>query len=55
MKLNAEIPNSLYQQIETLATRENISIEQLVTIALTAQVSSWMTKDYIEQKAKQRW
>ena len=56
MNLKATIPDTLYQQVEALAKRENISVEQLVTIALSAQVSAWMTKDYIEEKAKQgRW
>ena len=50
--LNAEIPDSLYKQIAELAVRENISIDQLVAIALSAQVSAWMTKDYLEEKAK---
>ncbi|MEA5512341.1 hypothetical protein VB715_21440 [Crocosphaera sp. UHCC 0190] len=53
MKLNAQIPDALYQQLETLADNQSISIDQLVTIALSAQISSWMTKDYIEEKAKQ--
>ena len=50
--LNVPIPDSLYKQIETLAVKENVSIEKLVAIALSAQVSAWMTKDYIEEKAK---
>lgn len=53
MNITASIPDALYQQVEALAKRENISIEQLVTIALSAQVSAWMTKEYIEEKAKQ--
>jgi 23S rRNA G2445 N2-methylase RlmL len=52
MNITANIPDALYQQIEALAKRENISIEQLLTIALSAQVSAWATKDYIEEKAK---
>ena len=50
--LNVPISDSLYKQIEALAVKENVSIEQLVAIALSAQVSAWMTKDYIEEKAK---
>ncbi|MCC5667368.1 hypothetical protein LC653_26680 [Nostoc sp. CHAB 5784] len=50
--LNVQLPESLYKQIEALAARENISIEQLATIALSAQVSAWMTKDYLEEKVK---
>ncbi|MDJ0846294.1 hypothetical protein [Crocosphaera sp.] len=53
MKLNAQIPDALYQQLETLANKQSVSIDQLVTIALSAQISAWMTKDYIEEKAKQ--
>ncbi|MBW4513378.1 MAG: hypothetical protein KME64_44020 [Scytonematopsis contorta HA4267-MV1] len=50
--LNVQIPDSLYKQITALAVKENVPIEQLVSIALSAQVSAWMTKDYIEEKAK---
>jgi hypothetical protein len=50
--LNAQIPDSLYKQVEALAARENISVEQLVAIALSAQVSAWMTKDYLEQRSE---
>ncbi len=53
MNITANIPDALYQQVEALAKRENISVEQLLTIALSAQVSAWMTKDYIEEKAQQ--
>ena len=38
--LNVPIPDSLYKQIEALAIKENVSIEQLVAIALSAQVSA---------------
>jgi len=50
--LNVQIPDSLYKQIKALAAKENIPLEQLVAIALSAQVSAWMTKDYIEEKAQ---
>lgn len=36
MNLTANIPDALYQQVVALAKRENVSIEQLVTIALSA-------------------
>jgi len=50
--LNVKIPDSLYKQIEALAAKENMSVEQLVAIALSAQVSAWINKEYIEEKAK---
>lgn len=48
--LNVQITHSLYKQIEALTAKENISLEQLLATALSAQVSAWMTKDYIEEK-----
>lgn len=51
--IKAEVPDSLYQQVMALAQRENVSIEQLVTMALSAQVLALLTKDYLGQKANQ--
>ncbi|RUT01260.1 hypothetical protein DSM106972_068110 [Dulcicalothrix desertica PCC 7102] len=48
--LNVQIPNSLYKQIEAKAAKENVPIDQLVAIALSAQVSAWATKDYVEAR-----
>lgn len=53
MKLNTQIPDTLYQQIETLANKEQIPVDQLITMALSAQISAWLTKDYLEEKAQQ--
>lgn len=50
--INSQIPDSLFQQVEQLARRENIPFDQLVAIALSAQVSAWMTKDHLEERAK---
>jgi hypothetical protein len=50
--LSAKIPNALYQQVEKLAQRENISIDHLVAIALSSQVSAWTTQNYLEERAK---
>lgn len=51
MKLSTNIPDTLYQQIETLANQEKIPVDQLITMALSAQISSWLTKNYLEEKA----
>lgn len=54
--LNVQIPNSLYKQIEALAVKENVPIDQLVAIALSAQVSVWASKEYVEaKKARGSW
>lgn len=52
MTLTAQLPDSLYKQAEMLADKENLTIDQLVMMALSAQISAWMTKDYLKQRAK---
>lgn len=51
-ELNVSIPDALYKQVAELAGRENISLDQWVAIALSAQVSAWMTQDYLVERAK---
>ncbi|MCT7987969.1 hypothetical protein [Laspinema olomoucense] len=51
-ELNVNIPDFLYKQVTKLPGRENISLDQLVAIALSAQVSAWMTQDYLVERAK---
>ena len=51
-RIESQIPDSLYKQVRSLAEREHISVDQLVSIALAAQVSAWLTKDYIEERAR---
>jgi hypothetical protein len=50
--LSAKIPNSLYKQVEELTKREGLPVDQFVAIALSAQVSAWMAKEYLEERAK---
>jgi hypothetical protein len=50
-KIETQIPDKLFAQATQLAQREKVSLDQLVTIALTAQVSAWITKDYLETRA----
>ncbi len=50
--ITVQIPDFLYEQIEALARREKMPIDGLVAIALSAQVSAWMTSDYLEERGK---
>ncbi len=52
IKLTAQVPDALYKQVEALAAQENLSIDQLVAIALASQVSAWTTQTYLEDRAK---
>lgn len=47
--LNIEIPDSLYRQIEVLATKEDLQIEELVSIALSAHVFARTPKQDIDK------
>ena len=49
--IETQIPDSLYKQVKSLAERESISIDQLISIALAGQVSAWLTKDYLAERA----
>lgn len=50
--LRARVPESLYQQVAALANREKISVDELVALALNAQVSAWLTRDSIVARSK---
>lgn len=52
MKINAQIPDVLYQQIESVSQQENIPINELINMALSAQISAWITEDYLHEKTK---
>ncbi|MCT7980496.1 hypothetical protein [Laspinema olomoucense] len=51
-EFNVIIPDSLYQQVAELVEQESICLDQWVAIALSAQVSAWMTQDYVVERAK---
>lgn len=47
--LKIQIPDSLYRQIEILATKEDLEIEELVSIALSAHVFARTPKKHIDK------
>ncbi len=50
--IQAQIPEPLARQIAELAKQENVSVDQLVSIALAYQVSAWRKRDTIAARAK---
>jgi hypothetical protein len=50
--LQAQIPDSLMRQVAELALQEQTTVDQLVAIALAAQVSAWRTSESIASRAK---
>jgi len=49
--LIAQVPDSLYRQVLSLANREAMSLDQLVAMALSAQLSAWEVKQYLDERA----
>jgi len=50
--ISLRLPNSLHEAVRELARAEQVSINQLITIALAEKVSALMTADYLEARAK---
>jgi hypothetical protein len=50
--ISLRLPDSLHAQARELAKKENISINQLVTLALAEKMSALMTEDYLGKRAK---
>ncbi|MCZ2128513.1 MAG: type II toxin-antitoxin system HicB family antitoxin [Anaerolineales bacterium] len=50
--LSLRLPESLHQYARKMAEKENISINQLITLALAEKLSALGAEDYLEMRAK---
>ena len=50
--LSLRLPESLHKYAREMAEKENISINQLITLALAEKLSALGTEDYLEMRAK---
>lgn len=50
--ISLRLPDSLHKQVRKLAEKENVSINQLITLALAEKLSALMTEDYLGERAK---
>ena len=50
--ISLRLPESLHESARALAQRENISINQLIALALAEKVSALMTEEYLGKRAK---
>jgi len=55
MKLQVEIPDSIAVQMQELASRERVSMDNLVATALTAQLDKSPKRPTITEKLMQFW
>lgn len=51
MTIQANIPDFLIQQAADVAKRENMSVDSIIAIALSSQVTAWNVRDTVEQRA----
>jgi hypothetical protein len=52
MMLRVDIPDSLARQFTDLAAKQHVTVNEVVTAALTAYVGAWQVRDDIETRAK---
>jgi post-segregation antitoxin (ccd killing protein) len=50
--LNVQLPNSLYQTLQTLAQQDGISVDQFVATAVAEKISALATETYLEELAQ---
>ncbi len=50
--IEAKIPEPVLKQAEELAEREQISLERLISLAVTQAVGIWSNESYIALRAK---
>lgn len=49
--LSLRLPNSLHKAIKQLAEKEEVSINQFITVAVAEKLSSLTTVDYLKERA----
>jgi hypothetical protein len=52
MTIQATIPDFLLRQANEVALRENTSVDNIIAMALSSQVTAWQVRDTVEQRAK---
>ena len=52
MIVQATIPDYLMRQVSEVAERENTTVDSIISIALSSQVTAWQVRDTVEQRAK---
>lgn len=50
--INTKIPETLLRKAQAIAERENISVDEFITLALAGQISSWEAGSDFEERAK---
>jgi predicted transcriptional regulator len=49
--ITVRLPESLHKNLRSIAKKDNVSINQLISSAVAEKVSALMTEDYLEARA----
>ena len=49
--LQAKVPELLLQEVQELAATQDATVDQIVSVAMAAQVSAWRTRQSISSSA----
>jgi len=49
--ISLRLPASLHKKVRELAKRENVSINQMITLALAEKISAMMTEEYLGERS----
>jgi hypothetical protein len=52
MIVQATIPDYLMRQAAEVAERENTTVDSIIAIALSSQVTAWQVRDTVEARAQ---
>jgi hypothetical protein len=50
--ISLRLPDSLHEIVRVLAKKENVSVNQLITLALAEKVAALTTEEYLGERAK---
>ncbi|HLA48305.1 MAG: CopG family transcriptional regulator [Nitrospinae bacterium RIFCSPLOWO2_12_39_16] len=50
--LSLRLPESIHRHIREIAKKEGVSINQLISSAVSEKISALMTEDYLKTRAK---
>jgi predicted transcriptional regulator len=50
--ISLRLPESLHDKVREIARRENVSINQIITLALAEKISAMLTEEYLGERGK---
>lgn len=50
--LSVRLPESVHRKLKELAQREGVSMNQLISLAVTEKISALLTVDYLRDRAR---